>query len=120
MAIQSTLYVIAVRDLDATATYYRDVLGFTVSEIGDPGWRMLTKDTCRIMAGHCPDAMSAGDLGDHSYFAYLVVDDVDAYYSTVLANGAELTKPLEDQPWKMREFGIQTIDGHRINIGQDL
>jgi hypothetical protein len=29
-------------------------------------------------------------------------------------------KPLKSEPWGMREFGIKTIDGHRIMIGQDL
>lgn len=118
--ISRTMYVLAVRDLKASCNYYRDVLGFTVDEMGDPGWRMLTRDACRIMAGQCPDAMPASELGDHSYFAYLVVDDIDGYHKTVVANGAQLIKPLRNEPWGMREFGVRTIDGHRIMIGQDL
>ena len=42
---------IAVADLDALLPFYRDVLGFTVHEMGDPGWRMFIRDGCRIMAG---------------------------------------------------------------------
>ncbi|MGP1387761.1 MAG: VOC family protein [Thainema sp.] len=118
--IQRTLYVLAVPDLATSAKFYRDVLGFTVHEMGDPGWLMFVRDSCRIMAGHCPDAIPARDLGDHSYFAYFVVDDIDAYYQYVVANGAELIKSLRDEPWGMREFGLRTADGHRIMIGQDL
>jgi len=33
-------YVIAVPDLQASAEFYRTVLGFEVHEIGDPGWRL--------------------------------------------------------------------------------
>lgn len=117
--IQRTMYVLAVPDLAASGTFYRDVLGFTIHEIGDPGWRMFVRDGCRIMAGECPDAMPPGDLGDHSYFGYFIVDDVDDYYETVMANGADLIKSLRDEPWGMREFGVRTIDGHRIMIGQD-
>ncbi len=62
-----------------------------------------------IMLGECPDLIAPLDLGDHSYFAYLVVDDVDAYWS-------EIRDPRVD----MREFGIRTSDGHRLMIGQDL
>ncbi|MGB3614712.1 MAG: VOC family protein [Elainellaceae cyanobacterium] len=120
MAIQSTIHVLAVLDLSASATYYRDILGFTIEDIGDPGWRMFINGNCRIMAGHCPDATPASELSDHSYFAYLVVDDVYAYYQTVVSNGAELIKPLRSEPWGMREFGVRTIDGHRMMIGQDL
>ena len=120
MAIQRTMYVLAVLDLEKSAVYYRDVLGFSIHEIGDPGWRMFVKDTCRIMAGHCPDAIQPGELGDHAYFGYFIVDDVDTYFDFVASRGADLIKPLKSEPWGMREFGIRTIDGHRIMIGQDL
>jgi uncharacterized glyoxalase superfamily protein PhnB len=118
--IQRTLYVLAVRNLAVSGAFYRDVLGFTVHNIGDPGWRMFVRDSCRIMAGECPDALSARELGDHSYFAYFVVDNVNAEYQRVVSQGAEITKLLRDEPWGMREFGIRTVDGHRIMIGQDL
>lgn len=118
--IQRTLYVLAVPDLEASGAFYRDVLGFTVHDMGDPGWRMFVRDTCRIMAGHCPDAIPAQELGDHSYFGYFVVDDVEADYKRAVEQGAEIIKPLRDEPWEMREFGLRTVDGHRILIGQDL
>ncbi|MEO1134070.1 MAG: VOC family protein [Cyanobacteria bacterium J06639_1] len=120
MAISETRYVLAVLDLEASARYYRDVLGFDIQEIGDPGWRFFVKDRCCIMAGECPDATPAGDLGDHSYFAYMLVDDIDRYYDFTRANGAQILKPLRDEPWGMREFAIQTLDGHRIMFGFDL
>lgn len=115
--IQHPRYVIAVRDLERSADYYRSVLGFEIREIGDPGWRFFVKDRCVIMAGECPDAMAAHELGDHSYFAYLEVEDIDAWHAQVTANGADIIKPLRDEPWGMREFGLRTIDGHRIMFG---
>lgn len=114
------MYVLAVPDLARSSVYYRDVLGFDVREMGDPGWRMFTRDACRIMAGECRDALPPSQLGDHSYFAYLVVSDVDGFYQRVVAAGAEITKRLASEPWRMREFGLRTVDGHRIMIGQDL
>lgn len=120
MVIQRTIYVLAVLDLEKSIGFYSNILGFTVHEMGDPGWRMFVRDNCRIMAGHCPDAMSPSELGDHSYFGYFVVDDVDDYYGMVTSKGVEVIKPLKSEPWGMREFGIKTIDGHRIMVGQDL
>ena len=117
--IQRTMFVLAVRDLQESADYYRDVLGFSIHEIGDDGWRMFERDSCRIMAGHCPDSIPAIDLGDHSYFAYWILDDIEDYYSELIANNADITKPLRDEPWGMREFAIQTKDGHRIMFGQE-
>ncbi|MEM9482849.1 MAG: VOC family protein [Cyanobacteria bacterium P01_F01_bin.116] len=118
--IQRTFYVLAVPSLEISATFYRDVLSFTIEDMGDPGWRMYMRDNCRIMAGECPDATPAQDLGDHSYFAYFVVDDVNGEYQRVLTHNVDIIKPLHDEPWGMREFGLRTIDGHRIMIGQDL
>jgi catechol 2,3-dioxygenase-like lactoylglutathione lyase family enzyme len=107
-------YVIAVHDLARSAAYYRDVLGFDVLWPDVPGWRLFVRDECRIMAGECPDAPPAGDLGDHSYFAYLQVDAIDDFYAAVTSRGAVVVKPLRDEPWGMREFGLRTVDGHRI------
>ena len=118
--IERTMHVLAVTDLDASAAFYRDVLGFTIEDIGDPGWRMFLKDSCRIMAGHCPEAIPPKDLGDHSYFAYFVVDRVDPYYDRAMRHGAEILQVPQDKPWGMREFCLRTIDGHRIMVGQDL
>lgn len=118
--IRRHLYVLAVPDLARSAAFYRDVLGFEVHEMGDPGWRLFARDDCRIMAGACPDALPPRDLGDHSYFAYLVVDDVDGYHARVVAAGAEITKTLRDEPWGMREFGLRTADGHRIMLAAPI
>jgi catechol 2,3-dioxygenase-like lactoylglutathione lyase family enzyme len=116
--IRSTDYVIAVPDLARSAAYYRDVLGFTLHPIGDPGWCFYKRDGCTIRAGHCPDALAPDTLGDHSYFAYLEVEGIDGYFAEVKANGAHILKPLREEPWGMREFAIQTIDGHRIMFGE--
>ena len=93
------------------------MLGFTVHEMGDPGWRWIQRDACAILAGECPDAMPAADLGDHSYFAYIEVDGVDALHAELAERGADPIMPLRDEPWGMREFGVRTVDGHRIRFG---
>ena len=110
-------YVLAVPDLARSSAYYRDVLGFEVQWLDVPGWRLFSRDHCAIMAGECPDATPARDLGDHSYFAYVEVDGIDAFYADLTARGAEVIKPMRDEPWGMREFGIRTIDGHRLMFG---
>ncbi|MCA9484468.1 MAG: VOC family protein [Nitrospina sp.] len=118
--IKHHMSVLAVQDLQESMAFYQGILGFTIREVGDDGWRIFERGGCRIMAGHCPDSIPARDLGDHSYFAYLVVDDVDDYYKEVVSKGVELIKELRSEPWGMREFGLRTNDGHRIMVGQDL
>lgn len=109
-------YVIAVPDLERSTAYYRDVLGFDVRALA-PGWGLFTRDACIVVAGECRDAMAPAALGDHSYFAYVEAEPIDAFYAEVTGRGAEVIKPLRDEPWGMREFGIRTGDGHRMMFG---
>jgi uncharacterized glyoxalase superfamily protein PhnB len=118
--IKGSRYVIAVPNLQTSAAFYRDVLGFEIITISDPGWLFFRKDRCFIMAGECPDAIPPDQLGDHSYFAYLEVDDIEELYKTVVAKNVQVVKALRAEPWQMREFGIRTADGHRIMFGSPL
>ena len=120
MKITGTMHVLAVPDLQRSCAWYRDALGFEVREIGDDGWRILVRDACRIMVGECTGAMPAVATGDHSYCLYIHVDDADGYFAAARAFGAEFIKTVRDEPWGLREFGVRTIDGHRIMIGQPL
>lgn len=118
--IERARFVIAVPDLTVSSAFYRDVLGFEIHTIDDPGWLFYTKDTVCIMAGECPGAIPPAKLGDHSFFAYLVVDDIDEYYQTVRKKGAEVIKELRQEPWGMKEFGLRTADGHRVMVGKPV
>ena len=70
--------------------------------------------------GECPDALRPSELGDHSYFGYLRVDDADVYYQDLKSKGIKISSPVSDKPWGMREFGIMSPEGHRITIGQAI
>ena len=61
---------------------------YTVRTLGDPGWLLFERDNCIIMAGECPDALPPSELGDHSYFAYIVVSWIDDFYRSVQDKGA--------------------------------
>ena len=118
--ITRSSYVIAVPDLQLSAAFYRDVLGFAIQTISDPGWLFFTCGDCTIMAGECPEAIPPSKLGDHSYFAYLQIEEIDSYYASVRAAGAQMCKTVRDEPWGQREFGVFTADGHRIMFGSPI
>ena len=111
--------VLAVPDLARSTDYYTSVLGLGV-ECTAPGWTFLARGSFRVMLGECTDAIPPGELGDHSWYGYVTVSDAAALYAEYRAAGAEFTQPLADKPWGMREFGVRTIDGHRIMFGQEL
>ena len=110
--------VLAVRDLEVSAHYYKSVLGFSEDPIDAEGWAFLTRDTFRVMLGECSNERPASELGDHSYVAYWNVDDVDGFYKDLVARGALVISEPTDKPWGLREFGLRTPDGHRITCGQ--
>jgi len=108
--------VLAVHDLDRSAAWYREVLGCD-SYAADPGnWTFCQSGTVRFMLGRCPDSAPAADLGDHSYLAYLQVDDVDAFHKRASGAGADILKAPTDEPWGMREMALRSPDGHRFML----
>lgn len=111
--------VLAVRDLGASTEYYTNVLGFSREPIDAAGWSFLCRDGFRLMLGECPDERPASELGNHSYFVYLEVEDIDGLHEELGGRGVDVIQGLADKPWGMREFGIRTIDGHRILFGED-
>jgi catechol 2,3-dioxygenase-like lactoylglutathione lyase family enzyme len=118
--ILKTRFVIAVRDLQGSSAFYRDVLGFSIHSIPDPGFLFYTSGEFTIWAGLCLDALPPAELGDHSYFAYLEIDDINLLYESVCAKGAKICKTVRDEPWGMREFGVVTGDGHRIMFASSI
>jgi uncharacterized glyoxalase superfamily protein PhnB len=112
--------VLAVRDLEISTRYYMDVLGFQKDPIEAAGWSFLRRDHFRVMLGECRDERPAGELGNHSYFAYWNVEGVDELFKEFKAKGAILTSHPTDKPWGLREFGLKTPDGHRIVCGETI
>lgn len=118
-SISPWAFVLAVPDLDKSATYYRDVLGFKIGWADASDWRLVERGSVRVMLGHCPDDAPPAELGSHNWFGYLEVDDVDALHAEITARGATATPPA-DRPYGMRETVVTTADGHRIVFGQEV
>jgi uncharacterized glyoxalase superfamily protein PhnB len=96
-----------------------NALGFE-RDFGDEsdGWNWLSRDNFRVGLGECRDAVPANELGDHSYAAYVSVNDIDGLYAEFLSRGVPIRNPLETKPWGMREFALHTPDGHRMTFGR--
>src|SRR4051812_41639254 len=94
-------YVLAVHDVRKSAKFYAETLGFeVVSDLG--GWIFVSKDHCMIMLGECPNDMHPSELGCHNYFAYLHVDDVDAYHAQIQLHMDKQIDDPANKPWGMR------------------
>lgn len=115
----STRHVLAVNDLDTSTDYYINVLGFE-RDFAVDGWEFLSFGSFRVMLGECKEEVPASATNNHSYFAYVLVTDIDSIYAAAKTNGAEFTQRVADKPWGLREFGVVTPDGHRIMYGQEI
>ncbi|MDX1439673.1 MAG: VOC family protein, partial [Rubricoccaceae bacterium] len=96
-----TRHVLAVKDLETSAAYFMDVLGFK-RDFDVDGWEFLSLGSFCVMLGECPKDVSARETNNHSYFAYIEVDDVDVLYTRYSDSGAEIISDIADKPWEMR------------------
>jgi uncharacterized glyoxalase superfamily protein PhnB len=120
MRIVGSNPVLAVHDLDRSASWYSRVLGCERTD-PDPGnWAFCRTGSVTFMLGRCPDAMPAVELGDHSYIAYLYVEGVDEFYARAVAEAADVLKPPTDEPWGRREMALRSPDGHRFMLGESI
>lgn len=117
--ITGTRFVLAVKDLKKSATYYQDQLGFK-SVWTDGNWHYLKRELFFVMLGECKDDVSAFETNNHSYFAYIEMEHLPALYEEYLNKDVDIIAELDDKDWGQREFAICTIDGHRVMFGEAI
>lgn len=109
MEVNQANPVLAVHDLERSATWFRDVLGCETVEVDPGNWTFCRSGSVDFMLGRCPEAVPASEL-----------DDLDAFHARALATAAEITKPPTVEPWGMREFGLRSPDGHRFMLAESV
>ena len=62
----------------------------------------------------------SGESGDKGVWMSIWVDDADAVAKHCAENGIEITKPVADMPWNVRELHVRHPDGHVFRISQGL
>ena len=117
--ILASTFVLAVNDVEASRAFYCQKLGF-VEDLRVDGWSFLSRGSCRLRLGHCPEALPISKCSDHSWFAYLHVRDIGGLYEEVRKQGVDIWHVMDDKPWHMREFAIVSPDGHRIVFGEPI
>ena len=104
--------VLHVSDVTATASFYRDVLGFAW-DFGDETYAVVWRDNSAIH-------FVRDDASPRGVHLFQWVKDVDAYYREIVARGADVAKEPTDQAYGIREFDARDINGVRIVFGQDI
>jgi uncharacterized glyoxalase superfamily protein PhnB len=109
--------ILPAEDLEATLEYYRERLGFAVEwRWGDPPVRAgVGRDGVELQL----DA-DRGTRPDHAARVYLHVRGVDAYYESCVESGAQITLPLEDRAFGMRDFRVEDPAGNVLGFGEPV
>lgn len=123
--ITASAPLLLVRDVVAAANHYRDCLGFHYEHFfGDPpGFCILHRDDHYLMLAQAEDPATVIPLWkvrEKTPGAYFWIDDADGLCAEFRAHGATIDYGPCTQPYQVREFGIQDIDGHDIAFGQVL
>jgi uncharacterized glyoxalase superfamily protein PhnB len=104
--------VLHVLDVEATAKYYRDALGF-IWDFGDKDYAVVWRDNSAIH-------FVKDERNPAGVHIFQWIRDVDAYYKEVLERGADITAAPSDRPYGIREFTVRDPNGIAIIFGQDI
>jgi predicted enzyme related to lactoylglutathione lyase len=111
--------VLGAKDLDRTIAFWRDVLGFEVSERDRDGGIEVTSGPARIHFGKldaAPDFSKETSPG--SAIVFFDTDDIAAMHAAISRRGGQPSE-LEKVNWIKRSvFEVRDPDGHVIWFGQ--
>lgn len=123
--IVSSAPILLVKDVVASANYYRDKIGFTYDRFwGEPPcFCILNRDGFHLMLSQVEDSkyiVPHYKAVEKMWNVYFWVNDANRLYEELKERGANIDYDLCDQPYGCREFGIQDLDGYDIAFGQDI
>lgn len=116
-----------VDDVEATANFYRDKLGFQYDRLwGEPPcFCMVYRRGIVIMLKQLPQkGLSRPNhvVGEEegSWDAYIWVDDADALHDEFKSKGVKIVRPLYNQEYGNRDFDIEDCNGYRLCFGHNI
>lgn len=114
-----------VADVDASAAYYRRVLGFVSEYVaGSPAqFAICSRDGLAIMLRRvaAPERIRPSEAQRGTWDAFFWVDDAAALHSELAARSADVVYgPLVQEAYRMLEFAVRDCDGHILGFGEAL
>jgi predicted enzyme related to lactoylglutathione lyase len=115
-----------VDDVVATASFYRDKLGFHFERFwGEPpAFCMVKRGGIVIMLSQfeTKGLMRPNNVAitERAWDAYIWVEDADALLAEFEAKGVTIARRICDQPYGCRDFDVLDVNRYRLCFGQDL
>jgi uncharacterized glyoxalase superfamily protein PhnB len=92
------------------------------TDLGDSMLAWLRAGTGVVMIGHANESVhqisSPQTVGKTTVQMMVYVDDIDSHYAHALAEGAQITMPIEDAFYGERRYEATDLEGHRWHFGE--
>ena len=103
--------VFRVKDVRASISYYRDVLGFHLDFEWGEGFACVARDKCCLFL--TTDNQSQGRT-----WIWIGIEDVRELHSRYVVSGAKIRNPPNNFEWGL-EMQVEDLDGNVLRIGSD-
>lgn len=102
----------AVSDIAEAVDYYTRALGFTLGFTwGDP------PHFAGVNLGNVSIHLMTNENKTGSGMAYFAVEDVDALYRFHMENGVDITEPIAERAYDMRDYQVRDLYGNYLGFG---
>jgi uncharacterized glyoxalase superfamily protein PhnB len=116
MKILSSANVLSVKDVQSSLNFYKNVLGAKdYFSFGDYAGVLLGLVEIHLAGPSVDLRRNEG----HSSI-YFFCENVDEYYKDFSSKGAKIAVALDNQPYSMRDFVIEDLDGNLLTFGQEI
>ena len=116
--------LLAARNMKRTIEFYKNTLGFEMGmafpTADDPEYVDLIKDGMVLMFISAENmGVGSEDIFGIGVNLYMQIDgDIDEYYGELKKRGVRLVEDIKDEPFGIRDFTIEDIDGYRLTFNQ--
>jgi len=115
---------LAVRNMKQTIQFYRDSLGFkmgmTFPDADNPEYADLSKDDMVLMFIPAENiGIGRGEKLGVGVNIYMQIDgNIDKYYNELKDKGVKIVVDIKDEPYGIRDFTVEDIDGYKLTFNQ--
>jgi catechol 2,3-dioxygenase-like lactoylglutathione lyase family enzyme len=108
-------------DIEKTAKYYSDVLGFRAVnylETNEPHICLYRDGTEIILTkANTQKVFTNRELYGYGYDAYFITEDQEELQNEFVSKGAKIVRPFQVTDYRNNEFVLEDIDGRWIAFG---
>lgn len=120
IAVKSAVPILFVRDVPATAAFFREKLGFETDFLyGDPPFYGSVSRGEACLHLRCVDAPNFADLAAREQsliLATIEVSDVRALFEEFRGRGVAFAQQLATHPWGGTDFHVRDPDGNTFSF----